>query len=187
MAIGDQIKRRREELGLTQEELAKRLGYKSKSTINKIELGINDIPQKKIVAFADALETSVADLMEWGAKKSEPKKKKSIVFDASPSLQALSMISEKAVKESFHRVFDPLFSKAVFASEDEKELLQLYSKLNEDGKDKLFDYLLDLLDMPKYVLTDEEISKQLEEYRNQLETEMNSDGKLSASLEQKEA
>ena len=65
MAIGQQIKKRREELGLTQEELAKKIGYKSKSTINKIELGINDIPQKRIVDFANALDTTVAELMEW--------------------------------------------------------------------------------------------------------------------------
>ena len=43
--IGKRIKIKREELGLTQEDLAKRMGYKSKSTINKIELGINDITQ----------------------------------------------------------------------------------------------------------------------------------------------
>lgn len=63
--IGIKIKERREQLGLTQEELANKLGYKSKSTINKIEMGINDISQTKIRAFADALETSIAYLMDW--------------------------------------------------------------------------------------------------------------------------
>ncbi len=63
--IGKKIKDRREELGLTQEELASRLGYKSKSTINKIEMGINDISQTKIRAFAQALDTSIAYLMDW--------------------------------------------------------------------------------------------------------------------------
>jgi transcriptional regulator with XRE-family HTH domain len=52
-------------LGLTQEELANRMGYKSKSTINKIELGINDIPQSKIVQFAEVLGTTPAELMGW--------------------------------------------------------------------------------------------------------------------------
>ena len=42
--IGDKIKAQRLAMGLTQEELAARMGYKSKSTINKIELNINDIP-----------------------------------------------------------------------------------------------------------------------------------------------
>ncbi|MEN6618171.1 MAG: helix-turn-helix transcriptional regulator [Rikenellaceae bacterium] len=63
--LGENIRKRREELNLTQEELAKKLGYKSKSTINKIENGTNDITQSKIKAFADALETTTADLMGW--------------------------------------------------------------------------------------------------------------------------
>lgn len=63
--IGEKIKKRRDELGLTQEELASKLGYKSKSTINKIELGINDISQTKVVTFAEALETTPAFLMGW--------------------------------------------------------------------------------------------------------------------------
>nr|DAU37956.1 MAG TPA: LexA repressor [Caudoviricetes sp.] len=54
---------RREELGLSQEALAKRMGYKSKSSINKIEMGINDIPQSKVLAFARALNTTTAYLM----------------------------------------------------------------------------------------------------------------------------
>jgi repressor LexA len=57
------IKSRREELGLTQEELAAKMGYRSRSSINKIELGKNDIPQAKVEAFARALDTSVAWLL----------------------------------------------------------------------------------------------------------------------------
>ena len=56
---------RRKALGMTQEELAKRMGYKSKSTINKIELGINDIPQGKITKFAEVLLTTPSHLMGW--------------------------------------------------------------------------------------------------------------------------
>ena len=63
--IGTNIKQRREELGLTQEELAKKMGYKSKSTINKIEAGINDITQSKVVAFSKVLETTPAALLGW--------------------------------------------------------------------------------------------------------------------------
>ncbi len=63
--IGKIICARRKELGMTQEELAKKLGYKSKSTINKIENGTNDIPQSKVVKFAEVLETTIADLMGW--------------------------------------------------------------------------------------------------------------------------
>lgn len=56
--VGQQIRARREELHMTQEELATKLGYKSKSTINKIESGINSITQNKLKAFADALDTT---------------------------------------------------------------------------------------------------------------------------------
>lgn len=76
MAIGDRIKIRREELGLTQQQLADRLGYKSKSAINKIEMGINDVAQKKVPFFAKALETSIEYLMEMDdavEKNEQPK------------------------------------------------------------------------------------------------------------------
>lgn len=62
---------RRQQLGLTQEELAFRMGYKTKSAINKIELGINDVSQSKVVKFAEALHTSVAYLMGWDDEKKE--------------------------------------------------------------------------------------------------------------------
>ena len=63
--IGERIKSQREYMGLTQEALAEKLGYKNKTSITKIENGINDIPQSKVVAFAKALDTSVAYLMGW--------------------------------------------------------------------------------------------------------------------------
>ena len=66
--VGERILIARKQLGLTQEDLAKRMGYKSKSTINKIELGINDIPQSKIVMFAKVLNTTPAYLMGWDEK-----------------------------------------------------------------------------------------------------------------------
>lgn len=65
MSIGDKIKERRLQLGLSQEELAKRMGYKDRSTINKIEAGINDVTQSKVKQFAEVLGVSIAYLMEW--------------------------------------------------------------------------------------------------------------------------
>lgn len=63
--IGKRIRQKREELKITQEELAAELGYKSKTTIAKIENGTNDIVQSKVVEFARALNTTVAFLMGW--------------------------------------------------------------------------------------------------------------------------
>ncbi len=61
----DRIKSRRQALGLSQSELAARLGYTDRSTIAKIERGVNDINQSKLEAFAAALETTGAYLMGW--------------------------------------------------------------------------------------------------------------------------
>ena len=65
MTIGDRIKQRREQLNLSQYELAKKLGYKSRSSINKIELGMQNLTQSKIKAIADALDTTPAYIMGW--------------------------------------------------------------------------------------------------------------------------
>mgnify|MGYP003296088305 CR=1 FL=1 len=62
--IGDIIRQRRIELGLTQEQLAQKLGYKGKSAINKIELNINDVNQKTLKKFADALDVPLSYFIE---------------------------------------------------------------------------------------------------------------------------
>ena len=63
LTIYERIRARRIELGLTVEELAKKMGYKDKSSISKIENGKADIPQSKVIAFARALNTTTAYLM----------------------------------------------------------------------------------------------------------------------------
>ena len=70
--IGNKIRQRRLELGLTQEELALRLGYKSKSTINKIELNKHDISQSKLVRFAVALEVPTTYFIESSSQSDIP-------------------------------------------------------------------------------------------------------------------
>ena len=58
MTIGQRIRKRREELKMSQEELAHKIGYKSRSSINKIELDIQRLAQNKIKLIADALDTT---------------------------------------------------------------------------------------------------------------------------------
>ena len=71
--IGERINARRKELGMTQEELSKKLGYKNKSTISQIENGVNDIMQSKVASFAEALNTTVAYLVGL-EEPTQPKK-----------------------------------------------------------------------------------------------------------------
>ena len=65
MTIADRIKQKREELGLSQEDLAKKCGYADKTSISKIENSGNDITLKKINKIADALNVSHRYLMGW--------------------------------------------------------------------------------------------------------------------------
>ena len=55
MNIGDRIRNRRLALNMTQEELAKKLGYKTKGSISKIESNERELPTQKIKRFAEIL------------------------------------------------------------------------------------------------------------------------------------
>ena len=61
--LSTRLRLRRKELGLSQEELAQRMGYRSKSSITKLEKGVNDLPQAKLEELAAALETTPAYLL----------------------------------------------------------------------------------------------------------------------------
>ena len=63
--LGQRIKVRRVELNMTQEVLAKKVGYTSRSSINKIELGGVDLTQSKLIAIANALDISPITLMGY--------------------------------------------------------------------------------------------------------------------------
>lgn len=66
--IGNNIKKRRLELGMTQEELAHKMGYKSRSAINKLEKNVNDINQSTLKKLGEALDINPVDLMEYDEK-----------------------------------------------------------------------------------------------------------------------
>lgn len=65
MTTYDNIRSRRIELNLSQDELAKKLGYSDRSAISKIEAGNYDLSITKIKAIAKALNIPVYDLVEW--------------------------------------------------------------------------------------------------------------------------
>lgn len=100
MNIGEKIKLRRKELRWSQRDLAERMGY-NHSTITRIETGKIDIPQSRIVQFADVLHTDVAYLMDW---EGEPKEK---------------LIQEDELSENIKKLVD--FAKSV--PEDRVELV----------------------------------------------------------------
>ena len=70
MNLADRVKQRREELGLSQEQLALRMGYSSRTSINKIENG-RPCSQKIIARLAEALNVSIPYLMGWEDEEEE--------------------------------------------------------------------------------------------------------------------
>lgn len=110
-------------LHMTQQELAARLGYKSTSTIAKIEAGINDIPQAKIVAFARALATTPGALLGLGDEH--------------------GAITEKNISM-------PLPEKNVALTDQERALIEKYRVLNEAGKEYIDEQLDFALGRGKY-------------------------------------
>lgn len=73
MTLGEKVKLKREELNLSQEELAEKMNYKSKTSIHKIEVGITDLPLSKVKELAAVLKTTPAYLMGWEEEKSQEK------------------------------------------------------------------------------------------------------------------
>lgn len=82
MSVGANIKKRRFELGMSQQDLADAMGYKTRSTIAKIESGENDVTQRKIERFASVLDTSVEALVTGFSGK-----KISAIIESIPTLQ----------------------------------------------------------------------------------------------------
>lgn len=65
MTIGKRIQRRRIELGLSQLDLAKLMGYQDRSAISMVETGRRDITWENVCKYAKALNCSPSYLMKW--------------------------------------------------------------------------------------------------------------------------
>lgn len=80
LKLYENIKRLREEKGLSQEALAKLTGYTDRSSIAKIEKGQVDLQQSKIELFAKALGTTSKDLVGWDDEASLPPNNHGVVI-----------------------------------------------------------------------------------------------------------
>lgn len=65
MTVADRIKECRENLGLTQTELANMMGCKDKSTVSRIESSGNDVSMRNIKRIAPVLKTTPSYLLGW--------------------------------------------------------------------------------------------------------------------------
>lgn len=93
IALYVNIKNRRKALGMTQTQLAEASGYADKTMISKIEKGLIDLTQSKIIAIAEALRTTPKDLMGWNTR-SEVEAVRIPVFGRVAAGVPLEMITE---------------------------------------------------------------------------------------------
>lgn len=116
MTLGEKVKIRREQIGMTQEELAKKMGYKSKSSITKIEKGERDLPQSKIKQIADCLGTSPSYLMGW--QREEPK------IDMDVLQKAVEMALEASIEKNEPGRIDVIADKIAMLSDEDLDRLE---------------------------------------------------------------
>ena len=77
--IGNNIRIRRESLGMSQQELAEGIGYKNRSTIGKIEKGERKITVDMISKIAAVLKTTSAELIRPGIEDSLEDSRKFVI------------------------------------------------------------------------------------------------------------
>lgn len=71
MDLAEKVRKRRNELGWSQEELALKMGYKSRVSVNKIECG-RPVSQKIIYRLSQALGVTPGYLMGWEDDQPQP-------------------------------------------------------------------------------------------------------------------
>lgn len=170
-SVGQRIKKRRKELGISAEELAKRLN-KNRATIYRYESDeIENMPTTVLEPLSKALLTTPAYLMGWDEKQVFPANLKILMQNKNISEDVLSSetnISITRIEQFLNHTDDPSHQEAeILASyfdtntknlltgdvnnislTDDKtiKMLTLISQLNDNGKDKVTEYIKDLSD-----------------------------------------
>lgn len=121
MNIGDRVRLLREQKGMTQEELATKLGYKSKSSVTHIEKG-RDIPRSMVVTLAKILDTTPAFLMGWEELSADP---------LSELMQRYDNIKPVKLKR-FPMLGEIACGKPVFADEDREHYIMADMDISAD-------------------------------------------------------
>ena len=81
LSLYNNIKLKRRDLNMTQDELAQKLGYESKDKIVQIEKGQVDLPISKIIEFSNALDESISDLLNLEKGLYYSKKENNVIYN----------------------------------------------------------------------------------------------------------
>ena len=114
MDLGNRVRKRREELNMSQEDLSLKMGYKSRSSINKIENG-RAVTQKIILRLAESLKTTPAYLMGWEDDEIE---------------------TSNEIKKESDDFYDDMESKmSLYLPEEEVEIIKQYRASDETTRE----------------------------------------------------
>ena len=108
ITIGERIKNRRIQLGLTQTELAHKMGITSKTTICKAETTDFNPTMDRVREFATALDVSPAYLMGWASDPDHemPEKKKEYYLNEETADVAQSLFENDDMRLLFDAAKD---------------------------------------------------------------------------------
>lgn len=81
LSLYNNIKLKRRDLNMTQDELAQKLGYESKDKIVQIEKGQVDLPISEIIEFSNALDESISDLLNLEKGLYYSKKENNVIYN----------------------------------------------------------------------------------------------------------
>lgn len=121
--MGKRITKRRQEINMTMDELAHLMGYKHRSSIQKLESGENGLPQDRVEELAGYLQMDPTELVGW------------VRLDVKN--HGLTKLMQKTLEQ-------------VMPSEEEFKLLNDMAMLNADGQELVINFINSLLQNPKY-------------------------------------
>lgn len=144
MTIGNRVREMRKKKGLTQDELASMLGYKSKSSVAHIENG-RDIPRSMVAKLAQLLDTTPGYLMGWEDKQW-------IMTDEGPELSWVAeerlkkeLAQNEAIEKEMKRlIFLPVidvknvspFLKDYLKEREQRDIISFFPYLIHDNENK---------------------------------------------------
>ena len=129
MTIGKRIKERRKELGLSVDEVAKRLG-KNRATIYRYESNdIENLPSPVLEPLAKVLCTTPAYLMGWEESENE-----NAPDESAKSVDEL--LKTKKPKSKWDAILDELSQENKDRLQEEAELLLLKQQVQADKEEK---------------------------------------------------
>lgn len=153
---GQRIKERRKQLGMSADEVAAKLDV-SRSTIFRYENGhIEKVPANVLERLAEILKTTPTYLMGWDddSNASSSHKLDDLSFEnMDREYKNISMVKESS--EDTYKIDERLRSISLNEEPGDKDaiikIVEIYTRLTEEGRKKAYDYIVDLSEHTKYL------------------------------------